>query len=205
MGWSSGLMMSWPSERSGQPARFSASVLPVTVMQLPSIMPSLSKNLSTAGVPPTLCRSSITYLPDGLRSAMKGTRSEFACQSSSVRSMPTERAMAMRCSTALVEPPSAMMSVMAFSKAGLVMMSRGHRFFSIMALSATPAFLHSSIFSGSSAGMDDEYGSVMPSASAADAIVLAVYIPPQAPAPGHELRTMSARSSSSMAPAMYWP
>ena len=35
----------------------------------------------------------------------------------------------------------------------------------------------------------------------ADAIVLAVYMPPHAPAPGHELRTMSTRSSSSIVPA----
>ena len=37
---------------------------------------------------------------------------------------------------------------------------------------------------GSSAGVDELYGSDMPSASIAEAIVLAVYMPPQAPAPG---------------------
>ena len=35
------------------------------------------------------------------------------------------RAMASRCSTALVEPPSAITTVIAFSKAARVMMSRG--------------------------------------------------------------------------------
>ena len=61
-----------------------------------------------------------------------------------------------------------------------------------------PAARHSSSFSGSSAGCEDEYGSVMPSASAAHAMVLAVYMPPHAPAPGHALRTMSARWRSSI-------
>ena len=41
----------------------------------------------------------------------------------------------------------------------------------------------------------------MPSASIAHAMVLAVYMPPQAPAPGHEWRTMSERLASSMRPA----
>ena len=41
----------------------------------------------------------------------------------------------------------------------------------------------------------------MPSASIAHAMVLAVYMPPQAPAPGHECRTMSERLASSIRPA----
>ena len=36
----------------------------------------------------------------------------------------------------------------------------------------------------------------MPRASMAEAIVLAVYMPPHAPAPGHAFRTMSKRWSS---------
>ena len=43
----------------------------------------------------------------------------------------------------------------------------------------------------------------MPIASIAEAIVLAVYIPPHAPAPGQALRTISKRSASSMLPARY--
>ena len=42
----------------------------------------------------------------------------------------------------------------------------------------------------------------MPRASAAVAMVLAVYMPPQAPGPGQALRTISARSASSM--RLYW-
>ena len=91
-----------------------------------------------------------------MRSAMKGTRSETACQSSRVRVIPTECAMAMRWSTALVEPPSAMTTVMAFSNAARVMMSRGLRSISRRCLIALPAMKHSSILRGSSAGMEEE-------------------------------------------------
>lgn len=81
--------------------------------------------------------------------------------------MPTALAMAIRCSTALVDPPSAMTSVIALSKAARVMMSRGlmSRFInSRMALRMSlasedkhykaylPATEHSTRFSGSSAG-----------------------------------------------------
>jgi hypothetical protein len=48
--------------------------------------------------------------------------------------------------------------------------------------------------------MDEEKGSDMPRASIAQAIVLAVYMPPHAPAPGQELRTMSCLAASSMTP-----
>ena len=62
-------------------------------------------------------------------------------------------AMAMRCSTALVEPPRAMATVTAFSKLLRVRMSLGL----ISALSssriAAPARRHSVFLSGSSAGM----------------------------------------------------
>ena len=39
----------------------------------------------------------------------------------------------------------------------------------------------------------------------AEAMVLAVYIPPQAPAPGQARRTMSKRASSSKRPAIISP
>ena len=82
--------------------------------------------------------------------------------------------------------------------------------------SAAVARSHSACFSGwsppspplaagSHAGMEDEYGTERPRASIADAIVFAVYIPPQAPGPGHALRTMSSRVASSTLPVMYSP
>ena len=51
----------------------------------------------------------------------------------------------------------------------------------------------------------DEWGKDIPKASMAVAIVLAVYIPPQAPGPGHELRTISLRSSSLMREYIFSP
>jgi hypothetical protein len=57
------------------------------------------------GMPPILKTCSITYLPEGLRSARKGVRSDTVWKSSIVSLMPTECAMAMRCRTMLVEPP----------------------------------------------------------------------------------------------------
>ncbi len=45
----------------------------------------------------------------------------------------------------------------------------------------------------------------MPSASATDAIVLAVYIPPQAPSPGAMAHSMRLRSSSLILPALHAP
>ena len=55
-------------------------------------------------------------------------------------------------------------------------MSLGFKSISRRCFIAAPAIKHSSIFSGSSAGMEDEYGNVIPSASIALAMVLAVYM-----------------------------
>ncbi len=93
----------------------------------------------------------------------------------------------------------------AFSKASRVMMSRGLMSFSSSTRIAAPTCTHSSSFAGSSAGMEELYGRLIPRASMAEAIVLAVYMPPQAPAPGQLLRTMSARCSSLMDSARNCP
>ncbi len=70
---------------------------------------------------------------------------------------------------------------------------------------ASPTLSHSAFFLGSSAGKLLLPGRVMPRVSIADAMVLAVYIPPHAPPPGQALRIMSWRSFSSIWPVMYWP
>ena len=49
MGLSRGRMISWPSLRSGQDARFSAMVFPVHVMQLPSMRPFFMRNCGCEG------------------------------------------------------------------------------------------------------------------------------------------------------------
>ena len=104
----------------------------------------------------------------------------------------------------------------AVSKAAFVMMSRGLMSCLMHCSSASTARSTSSVFSGwsppwplfaegSHAGMEDEYGTDMPSASIADAIVFAVYMPPQAPGPGHDDRTTSSRVLSSILPATNSP
>mmetsp|Transcript_108 Transcript_108/g.281 ORF Transcript_108/g.281 Transcript_108/m.281 type:complete len:338 (-) Transcript_108:568-1581(-) len=201
MGLSSGRMMSWPAASGGHTSRFSARVLPVTVMHEPSINPCSMRYLSTAGVPPTLCKSSMTYLPLGFRSAMNGTLSLIRWKSSKVTSTPHAFAMAIKCNTAFVLPPVAITNTIAFSKLALVIMSLGLMSPFISSSRYLPANRHSTFFRGSSAGVELEYGRLIPIASIADAIVLAVYIPPHAPGPGQEFFTISARSFSSMSPA----
>ncbi len=60
------------------------------------------------------------YFPWGLVSARWGTRAATALKSSRSSSTRASLAMASRWSTALVEPPRAMVTAMAFSKASLV-------------------------------------------------------------------------------------
>ncbi len=78
-----------------------------------------------------------------------------AWKSSIVSGTSTARAMAIRCSTALVEPPRAMTTTMAFSNALRVMMSRGLMSRSSSMRIAAPARRHSSSLAGSSAGIDE--------------------------------------------------
>ena len=211
MGSASGRTIScWPgaepkSGRSGRSARFSLIVLPVTVIWLSSIRPSLAKNFISAGVPPMPCSSSITKRPDGLRSQISGVLSLMSCHSSMVSSMSKARAMASRCSTALVLPPVTMISRMALSIDCLVTMSRGLRSSSSSRTAASPAATHSWCFSASSAGVHELYGRLRPMHSIALLMVLAVYMPPHAPAPGHDDSTICWRCSSVMVPASDWP
>ena len=59
--------------------------------------------------------------------------------------------------------------------------------------------------SSSSAATVDEPGSARPSASIADDMVLAVYMPPQEPAPGHAWRSTSVSCASVIVPALHCP
>ena len=113
--------------------------------------------------------------------------------------------MASRWSTAFVEPPSASTTVIAFSNDSRVMIRRGVRFSSSNPRRRSPAASHSARFSGPTAGVEDEYGRLIPSASIALAMVFAVYIPPHAPAPGHARSTISRYSVSSSVPASLCP
>ena len=57
----------------------------------------------------------MTNFPPGVMSAMWGTRSPMRLKSSISRSISASRAIASRCSTAFVEPPSAWTTAIAFS------------------------------------------------------------------------------------------
>jgi len=88
----------------------------------------------------------------------------------------------------------------AFSKDSLVNKSLGLMFFSMHILIASAAFAHSRILAGDSAGFEDEPGRHSPMASIAVDIVLAVYMPPQAPAPGQAFSTISSITSDGVRP-----
>ncbi|MNI74141.1 hypothetical protein D3C73_1302080 [compost metagenome] len=94
-----------------------------------------------------------------------------------------------------------MTSVIAFSKASLVMISRGYSSFFSSSTTALPASTHSADLSAAIAEVEEEPGRLMPSASAAEAIVLAVYIPPQEPAPGQTWHSIWCSSSSLIFPS----
>ena len=114
-------------------------------------------------------------------------------------------AMASRWSTALVEPPTAITTAIAFSKASRVRIWRGRRPALIAATSTLADSAALSAFSSSSAAMVDEQGRLMPIASMTDDMVLAVYIPPQEPAPGQAFRSTSSSSAASIFPAACSP
>ena len=104
-----------------------------------------------------------------------------------------------------MEPPRTVTSTIAFSNASRVRIARGRRSSSSSRRSAAPTLRHSSRFRALAAGVELLYGSVIPSASAAAAIVFAVYIPPHAPAPGQAWATTASCRASSISPAMSAP
>ena len=201
-----GRMTSCPSGYSiSEFARFSATVLPVTVMQSPWRRPASRSIFMSGIVPPILTNSAMTYFPLGLRSASTGTRFPISVKSSMDNSTSAECAIARRCSTALVEPPRAITTVMAFSKALRVMISRGRIPFSNKWSTAAPASKLSRFLSSLIAAWAELLGRLMPRASMADAMVLAVYIPPQDPAPGMAVSSTSCNSSSEYSPLACLP
>ena len=113
--------------------------------------------------------------------------------------------MARKCSTALVEPPVAMITATAFSMLCLVTMSRGFRSALTASTSTRAAWRVCSTIWSSTLAMVLENGRLMPSASKAELMVLAVYMPPQEPLPGIARRSIWQKSSSLILPALNWP
>ena len=89
-----------------------------------------------------------------------------------------------------------MIKVIAFSNAFLVIISLGLISLSNSFRTASPARTQSVFLSLEIASCDDELGRLIPSASIADAMVLAVYIPPQDPGPGIAVDSICSSSIS---------
>ena len=78
----------------------------------------------TTGMPPMRSTSLMTYWPKGFTFARCGTLSATVLKSSTSSSTCASWAIASRCSTAFVEPPSATTTAIALSSDSRVMMSR---------------------------------------------------------------------------------
>ena len=126
------------SRRSERRTSSSPSVRPVTVSASPCSSPASSSARMTTGTPPMRSTSFMTNWPKGRTSAMCGTRLPMRSKSSSVSSTRASRAMASRCRTALVEPPSAMTTAIAFSNASRVRICRAVMPCSISRTAASP-------------------------------------------------------------------
>ena len=142
-------------------------VLPVTVRQSPCSRPASSSAFITTGTPPISSTSFMTWRPKGFTSARCGTLAPMRLKSARVRSTSASRAMASRCSTALVEPPNAMTTAMAFSKASLVRMSRAVMPRRSSSTTASPLTAGELVAALSMAGGAALPGNDIPSASAA--------------------------------------
>src|SRR5579864_1398320 len=102
---------------------------------------------------------------------------------------------------AFVEPLIAMSTAMALWKASAVRMSRGFKSSQTMSTMRLPQSSDMRTWLESGAGMDDAPESVMPSASASDAIVDAVPMVIQKPGDRAMQASMSFHSCSLMLPA----
>ena len=106
-------------------SKFSSRVLPFIDLAFPCIKPALSNSFMTTCTPPDLSTSDITNCPPGLKSVRYGVSLLMLSKSSIDRSTSASLAIANRCNTAFVDPPIANTRRIAFSKASLVIMSRG--------------------------------------------------------------------------------
>jgi len=114
------------------------------------------------------------YWPEGIRLTRQGTSRPKRSQSSSVKSTPSRPASAMRCTTALVDPPSAALRRTALAKAGLVRTRDMRRSSRTICTARRPASKASAWRRASTAGMAPLCGRAMPSPSHRLAMVEAV-------------------------------
>ena len=151
-------------------------------------------------MPPASYMSVATNRPPGLRLATIGVRAATRSKSSSVNSMPSSRAIAIRCSTPFVEPPVAATQAAAFSSASRVISWEGRRSRRTTSITSRPAAIAASALRSWVAGMPESAAGLMPRKSSAVAIVLAVNMPPQAPAPGQAADSSACSSAAVMLP-----
>ena len=105
----------------------------------------------------------------------------------------------------MVEPPSAITTVIAFSNASRVRICRAVIPWRSISTTASPERCAKPSRRRSTAGGAADPGSDRPSASPTAAIVFAVYIPPQAPSPGQIARSTRSTSSRVILPARQAP
>ena len=114
--------------------------------------------------------------------------------------MPSSRAIAIRCSTPFVEPPVAATQAAAFSSAARVISCEGRRSRRTTSITRRPAAIAASDLRSWVAGMPESAEGLMPRKSSAVAMVLAVNMPPHAPAPGSATDSSACSSAPVIVP-----
>ena len=204
IGSDSGRTTSW-SGASAAACASSPMVRPVTVTWSDCRTPASCSRCASSRLPPARYRSVATKRPPGFRSASNGVAPLMRSKSSMVMSTPASRAMASRCSTALVEPPVAATDAMPFSSAARVMIWRGRRSARTRSMMMRPDSRAASSFSSFIAGTALRLIGEMPMNSQTVAMVLAVNWPPQAPGPGHAASSRAFNCASVIRPAAWAP
>ena len=145
------------------------------------------------------------YWPEGRTLATMGVVRARRSKSSRASATPARPAIAGKCTTAFVDPPRAMSTRTAFSKASRVRMRLGRRSSPTMATIRRPAASARRSRRESGAGMAAMPGRVRPRASVRAAIVLAVPITMHVPVEGKSSPWIASRRAASSAPARYSP
>ena len=140
--------------------------------------------------------------PEFLDAAI-GHLTEEGYQFVALADMPARLAIATTCTIALVEPPSAMWTLIALWKAAGVRIFAGVRSSHTMSTIRRPAPEHIRGWLESAAGIDDAPGNARPIASAIDIMVAAVPITMQVPNERAMPPSISFQSSSVMFPARF--
>ena len=155
---------------------------------------------ATRPMPPASYMSVATNSPPGLRLATIGVRAATRSKSSSVNSMPSSRAIAIRCSTPFVEPPVAATQAAAFSSASRVISCEGRRSRRTTSITSRPAAIAASALRSCVAGMPESAAGLMPRKSSAHRHRVGGELPPQAPAPGRATDSSSCSSAAVIVP-----